>query len=160
MASITKQTVGNNTYLYESHSFRDEEGKPRNTKIKIGKIDRRTGRALYNQEYIERMHEAGTPIIIPETNDILEEQVCEALDNCKSYGLFYFLSNVAEKIKIVKILQQTIPKYWKEICMLSYYIIASDKPLMYMEDWLAESESYQIGKMNSQRLSEQLTAFG
>jgi len=52
MASITKQTVGNNTYLYESHSFRDDKGRPRNRKVKIGKIDRNTGSARYTQEYI------------------------------------------------------------------------------------------------------------
>jgi transposase len=162
MASITRQTVGNNTYLYESHSFRNEEGKPRNTKIKIGKIDKRTGRALYNQEYIDRMHEAGTPVIIPETDmtEQTEGKVYEALDNIKSYGLFYFLEKVAEKIKLIKILKQALPKYWKEICNLCFYIIASDKPLAYMEDWLSENESYPTGKMSSQRLSELLAAFG
>ena len=162
MASITKQTVGNNTYLYESHSFRDEEGRPRNTKIKIGKIDRRTGRALYNQEYIDRMNEAGTPVIIPGTDMTgeIEEKICQAIDNIKSYGLFFFLEKAAEKIKIIQILQQALPKYWKEICNLCFYIIANDKPLVYMEDWLAENESYPTGKMNSQRLSELLAAFG
>ena len=158
MASITKQTVGNNTYLYESHSFRDEEGRPRNTKVKIGKIDRKTGRAVYNEEYIDRMNEAGTPVIIPETD--ISEKVYEALDNIKSYGLFYFLEKIAEKIKLISILQQTIPKYWREICNLCFYIISSDKPLAYMEYWLSENESYPCKKMSSQRLSELLAAFG
>jgi len=162
MASITKQTVGNNTYLYESHSFRDEKGRPRNTKIKIGKISRKTGRAVYNEEYIDRMREAGTPVVIPETDmaERVEEKICEALDNIKSYGLFYFLEKIAEKIKLVSILQQALPKYWKEICNLCFYIIASDKPLLYMEDWLTENESYHTGRMTSQRLSELLAAFG
>jgi len=161
MASITKQTVGNNTYLYESHSFRDEEGRPRNSKIKIGKIDRETGRAIYNQEYLDRMLEAGTPVVIPQTSmtETQKQQLCEALDNQKSYGLFYFLSSIAEKIKLVPILKQTIPKYWEEICMLCYYLIASDKPLTYMDDWLSENESYPVGRMRSQRLSELLAAF-
>jgi hypothetical protein len=127
MASITKQTVGNNTYLYESHSFRDGEGRPRNSKIKIGKIDRNTGRALYNQEYRDRMHEAGTPVIIPETAEEIKESVCQALDSIKSYGLFYFFEKAAEKIKLIQILQQAMPKYWKEICNLCFYIIAGDK---------------------------------
>ena len=158
MASITKQTVGNNTYLYESHSFRDKEGRPRNTKIKIGKIDRKTGSAIYNEEYIDRMNAAGTPVSIPETD--VTEKVCEAIDNIKSYGLFYFLEKIAEKIKIISILQQTIPKYWREICNLCFYLIANDKPLLYMEEWLSENESYPCTRMNSQRLSELLAAFG
>ena len=162
MSSITKQTVGNNTYLYESHSFRDENGRPRNIKIKIGKIDRKTGRAIYNGEYIDRMNEAGTPVSIPETDmtERVEEKIYEALDNVKSYGLFYFLEKVAEKIKLISILQQTIPKYWKEICNLCFYLIASDKSLLYMEDWLEENYSYPAGKMTSQRISELLAAFG
>jgi hypothetical protein len=160
MASITRQTVANNTYLYESRSFRDKEGRPRNTKIKIGKIDRKSGRAVYNQEYIDRMREAGTPVAIPETEEILEEKVCEAMDNIKSYGLFYFLEKISEKTKLAEILKQAMPKYWKEICMLCYYLISNDKPLAYMEDWLAENEGYPVGRMNSQRLSDLLAAFG
>ena len=162
MASITRQTVGNNTYLYESHSFRDDMGRPRNTKVKIGKIDRKTGRAIYTEEYIDRMREAGTPVVIPETDRIegLEERISEAMDSLKSYGLFYFLKKSGEKIKLIKILQQTLPKYWEELSMLCFYLIGSDKPLMYMEDWISENESYPVGSMSSQRLSELLGAFG
>jgi len=162
MPSITRQTVGNNTYLYESYSFRDDKNRPRNHKVKIGKINRKTGTAVYTQEYIDRMREEGTPLNILETDRIdgLEERVCEALDSLKSYGLFYFLKKISEKIKLEKILQQTLPKYWEELCMLCFYLIANDKPLMYMEDWITENESYPVGKMSSQRLSELLGAFG
>jgi len=162
MSSITKQTVGNNTYLYESHSFRDTMGRPRNLKVKIGKIDQKTGRAIYTKEYIDRMREAGTPVPIPETDRIdgLEERINEALDSLKSYGLFYFLKKAGEKIKLIKILQETVPKYWEELCMLCFYLIGSDKALMYMEDWITENESYPVGTMSSQRLSELLGAFG
>jgi transposase len=44
--------------------------------------------------------------------------------------------------------------------MLCAYLIGSDKPLMYMEDWIGEHEGYPVGKMSSQRLSELLGAFG
>ena len=159
MASITKQTVGNNTYLYESHSFRDENGRPRNRKIKIGKIDRITGNAHYTQEYIDRMDKAGTPVKLPIING-LEEHISKALDKLKTYGLFYFFQKLGEKIKLNKILKQIFPGYWEEIFMLCAYLISSNKPLMYMEDWLEEHESYPVGKMNSQRLSELLCAFG
>ncbi|MCL2138864.1 MAG: transposase [Treponema sp.] len=159
MASITKQTVGNNTYLYESHSFRDDKGRPRNRKIKIGKIDRNTGSARYTPEYIDRMREAGTPVELPLAEG-LEEHVSKALDSLKTYGLFYFLKKAAEKIKLIEILEQTFPAYWEEIFTLCAYLIASDKPLMYMEDWIGEHESCAAGKMSSQRLSELLGAFG
>jgi len=159
MASITKQTVGNNTYLYESHSYRDEEGRPRNRKVKIGKIDRNTGRARYTAEYIDRMSEAGTPVELP-VIDGLEEHIRKALDSLKIYGMFYFFQKIGEKIKIIKILKQTFPAFWEELFMLCTYLIGSDKPLMYMENWIEEHESYPVGKINSQRLSELLGAFG
>jgi hypothetical protein len=112
MASITRQTVGNNTYLYESHSFRDNLGRPRNRKIKIGFIDRNTGRARYTPEYIDRMREAGTPVELPEIEG-LQERLLEALQSLKSYGLFYFLQKLGEKIKLVKILQKHFPRAGK-----------------------------------------------
>ena len=55
---------------------------------------------------------------------------------------------------------QAFPALWEEIFMLCAYLIDSDKPLMYMEDWIGEHESYPVGKMSSQRLSELLGAFG
>ena len=140
MASITKQTVGNNTYLYESHSFRDDKGRPRNKKVKIGKIDRNTGMTRYTEEYIDRMNEAGTPVELP-TIDGLEEHVIKALDSLKIYGLFYFMEKVGERIKLIKILKQTFPAFWEEIFMLCIYLIVNDKPLMYMEDWVGEHEA-------------------
>jgi len=158
MASITRQTVGNNTYLYESHSFRDGKGRPRNTKVKIGKIDRNTGIKRYTEEYIDRMSEAGTPVELPIIHG-LEEHVGKALDSLKIYGLFYFMEKVGEKIKLIKILRQTFPAFWEEIFMLCTYLIVNDKPLMYMEDWIGEHESYPVGKISSQRLSELLGAF-
>ena len=43
MACISRQNVGKYTYLYESVSFRDQNGRPRNKKVSIGKIDPVTG---------------------------------------------------------------------------------------------------------------------
>ena len=66
MASITRQHVGKYTYLYESVSFRDELGRPRNKKTKIGKLDLKTGLPVYLPEYLERMAAQGTPVEVPQ----------------------------------------------------------------------------------------------
>ena len=58
MASIVRQNVGGNTYLYESVSYRNEEGKPRNRRVAIGKIDKKTRLPICKQEYIRPMAEA------------------------------------------------------------------------------------------------------
>ncbi len=62
MACISRQNVGKYTYLYESASFRDQNGRPRNKKVSIGKIDPVTGMPVFKKEYLERMAAAGTPI--------------------------------------------------------------------------------------------------
>jgi hypothetical protein len=67
MACITKQRIGRRCYLYESVSFRDSCGRPRNKKTPIGKIDPITGRVIYKQNYLDRMADAGTPVEIADT---------------------------------------------------------------------------------------------
>ena len=39
MSSVIRQKVGDKIYLYESVSYRNADGKPRNTRVPIGKID-------------------------------------------------------------------------------------------------------------------------
>jgi hypothetical protein len=47
-----------------------------------------------------------------------------------------------------------------EISTLAFYLIANDKPLMYCADWVSGNESFPVGSMSSQRISELLCAFG
>jgi hypothetical protein len=62
MAYLSKMKVGKHIYIYEVTGFRDANGKPRNKKHPVGKIDPDTGDAVYKPEYISRMAEAGTPL--------------------------------------------------------------------------------------------------
>ena len=64
MGSIVRQKVGKQIYLYESVSYRNEEGKPRNKRTPIGKIDPLTGQPRYKLEYLERMAAEGKPMAI------------------------------------------------------------------------------------------------
>ena len=67
MASEVRCKSGNYTYLYESISFRNKDGEPRNTRKIIGKVDPVTGAKLYKQEYVQRMLAQGTPVEIAGT---------------------------------------------------------------------------------------------
>jgi hypothetical protein len=58
MTSIVRNKIGKYTYLYESESYRDENGKPQTRKVSIGKIDPKTGNPVYKPEYLARV--AGT----------------------------------------------------------------------------------------------------
>jgi hypothetical protein len=162
MASITKQHQGKYTYRYESHSYRDEQGRPRNHKTKIGALDPTTGKPRYTAEYLERMRAAGTPVRLSVFDglDGFEQRMQEAPDSERDYGLFYFLKRLAEKTGVLAILRETMPAYGSELCMLSFYLLASDKPLMYLDLWLAENEHFPAGSLDSRRTSELLLAFG
>jgi hypothetical protein len=96
MTSITRQRIGNRTYLYESISFRDTNGKPRNKKTPIGKMDPITGNVLYKQDYLDRMAAAGSPVQIADTATYLTqdqyEQTLTLMDSIKDYGAVYTLS--------------------------------------------------------------------
>jgi len=53
MSAVIKSKSGNNPYLYESESYRDTDGKVRNKRRIIGKVDSVTGQYIYKPEYIE-----------------------------------------------------------------------------------------------------------
>jgi hypothetical protein len=162
MASITKQHVGKYTYVYESVSYLDEQGRPRNRKMKIGKIDPATGETIYTQEYIERT--SGSTNTTSSEIDAQKlpaiRNVEQILDNVRDCGVFWFLRTAAEKIGLWDLLQQAMPSTWQEVFTLACYLIVSDKPVMYCEDWISENEWLDVGKMSSQRISDLLTAFG
>jgi hypothetical protein len=162
MASITHQHVGKYTYLYESSSYRDDQGRPRNKKTKIGKIDPVTGKTIYTQEYIERTrgcaNDESYGVCARKRHD--DRSIQEALDSVKDYGVFWFLKEVAVKTGLWDVLQQTLSSIWREVFTLAGYLIVSDKPVMYCDDWISENEWLDVGSMSSQRVSEFLAGFG
>jgi transposase len=156
MTSIVKLKSGDRIYLYESISFRNKEGKPRNKRVLIGKIDPISGNPVYKTEYLERMAENGTPIEIPPTNPIFSiNDVQKSI--VKEYGTFYLLNHIAESTGLLAALQQAVPKYWQELFMLACYLLSSGDPFLYCESWIHETESLPVGSMASQRISELLS---
>ena len=164
MPSITKQRIGKYTYLYESESYRDDLGRPRNYKTKIGKIDPDTGETIYSADYLARNPAVNTkpnPTSLP-TRDVpakIKEYAEQFFDSIKAFGVYWFLLKIAEKIGLLGILQQIFPAIWKEIFTIACYLVVSDKPVMYCEDWLAENEWLEVSSMSSQRISELFTRF-
>jgi hypothetical protein len=164
MPCITTQRIGEYTYYYESTSFRDSNGRPRNSKVRIGKRDPKTGEAVYTQEYAARL--AADPELpkiaggrAPEGTP-LQKRAAEVLDTVKSYGHYWFLREAAGKAGLLGPLKQAFPEKWKEVFTLACYLVVSDKPVMYCEDWLSESEWCDVGSMSSQRVSDLLAGFG
>jgi transposase len=157
MSSIIKQKVGDKIYLYESVSYRNENGKPRNKRVPIGKIDVSTGNPIYKPEFLARMAEAGTPVEIADTN--LQFSVEDIRNSSvKDYGAFYLFKNLSKQVGLLSSLEHAIPRYWQEIFMLACYLVSSGDPFLYCEDWIHSTSSFPVGNMSSQRISELLTA--
>ena len=157
MSSIVPQKVGKHTYLYESVSYRNEKGKPRNNRKPIGKIDPVTGHPIYKPEYIERMIAAGKPITTVQT---IESFTVEDIfrSSIRDYGAFYLFRVLAENMGLLTVLQKAFPGNWEEIFNLAAYLISTGDPFAYCEDWLATTEAYAVGAMTSQRISELLVS--
>jgi hypothetical protein len=173
MSSITRQRVGNNTYLYESESFWDAENKrPDNNKISIGKIDALTGEAMYKQEYIDRLASEGKPVgglrvwdkargAQAASGSMNESEIARAvIDSVKDFGVVYFLREISEKIGLAGVLREAMNGAWEDVLCLACYLVASDKPVMYCEEWLASNAGFDVGGMSSQRVSALLASFG
>jgi transposase len=155
MSSIVTQKVGKYTYLYESFSYRDKEGKPKNKRKTVGKLDSATGQPIYKAEYLERMVAEGQPIPVSEngspftTEDIRRSSI-------RDYGAFYLYHNLAEQMGLLDVLGKALPGCWEEVFNLAAYLISTGDPFAYCEDWLAETEAFAVGPMTSQRVSELL----
>ena len=109
MASIIKQTVKGNTYLYESESYRDEKGNPQNKRKPIGKLDPITGDPIYKDEYIERMKVMGVDIeTSPHLKQFSEEDIRRS--TIKEYGAFYLYSQIGEETGLLDILKEVFPQ--------------------------------------------------
>jgi len=156
MASIVPVKVGNNTYLYESISYRNENGEPRNKRKPIGKIDSVTGRHIYKQEYLDRMEAEGHQI---QTQPIEASFSADDIrrSTIRDYGAFYLFKKLAEQMGLLKVLQEALPTCWREVFNLAAYLISTGDPFSYCEDWLASTEAMPVGQMTSQRISELLS---
>jgi transposase len=155
MSSIIKQKVGDKIYLYESVSYRNEYGFPRNKRKTIGKIDPASGKPTYKPEYLERMKAEGRPIEIIQVDssfavgDIQHSTV-------KDFGAFYLFEMLAEQMGLLSVLRKSLPRCSEEIFNLAAYLISTGDPFTYCEDWLASTEAFPVGPMSSQRISELL----
>ena len=98
MASIVRNKVGKYTYLYESESFRDENGKPQTRKVSIGKIDPKTGEPVYKPEYLAKV--AGTDKQPDLSNVKLFSETDIRGSEIREYGVFHLMETISERIGV------------------------------------------------------------
>jgi transposase len=156
MSSIVKLKKADRIYLYESFSFRDKNGKPRNKRTLIGKIDPVTKQPVYNSEYLDRMTAEGHPIAITHIVSTFSLSDIQG-SSIRDFGAFYLFQKLAGQIKLLDVLQKALPWCWEEIFNLSAYLISTGDPFSYCEDWIGSTDAFPIGTMSSQRISELLS---
>ena len=154
MSSIIKQKVGGKTYLYESVSYRNAEGKPRNRRKLIGKINSVTGQAVYKREYLDRMASSGHPIAVTPPASFTAEDICRSC--IRDYGAFYLFQKLAERAGLLGVLSKALPGCWEAVFNLASYLVSTGDPLAYCEDWPTSTEAFSVGPLTSQRISELL----
>jgi hypothetical protein len=156
MSSIVKNKVGKYTYLYESESYRDGDGKPQTRKTSIGKIDYKTGETIYKPEYLERVQ--GT-----EKQPEISNAKMYSINDIKSstireLGVFHLLESISKEVGLLDVLKVSLPDTWEQIATLAFYMVATGEPAMYCEDWLVKSEGLSCGNMSPQKISMLLSA--
>lgn len=149
------QKVGKYQYIYLAEGYRNHDGQPRQNRRSIGKIDPKTGRKVYKPEYLEELRLAGQMIEVPSTEKVFSIDDIRK-STVRSYGQFHLYHAIAERLGLTDALKQAIPAYWQEVFMLACFLVSSSDPVMYCADWITETESYPVGSMASQRISELL----
>ncbi len=166
MTCITKQHVGKHTYLYESTSYRDELGRPRNRKVRIGKLDLETGEPIYDSEYLARKGNACNTASTSSKDESncgklsgeQKELIHEALDSTKSYGVYHLFNEISKEVNLIEIIKQSFPELYKEIFTLACFLIESQDPCMYCGQWVTQHYTMQgISSMDSQNISNMLS---
>lgn len=157
MSSIVRQKVGDKIYLYESTSYRNAEGKPRNKRVLIGKLDPITGNPVYKPDYRVRIANSGAAIETPASKAMF------TVDNIrnssiKEYGAFYLFDSIAQETGLQASIKEAIPRYWQELFVLACYLVSSGDPFLYCENWVSNTECPPVGNLSSQRISELLAA--
>ena len=149
------QRVGQYQYIYLADGYRNNQGQVRQKRRAIGKINPKTGQKVYKPEYLEELRLAGQPVEITTTEKIFSVDDIRQ-SSVRSFGSFHLYRFLGETLGLSPALRQAVPDAWQELFMLACYMISTSDPLMYCEDWLFGTESYPVGPMTSQRISDHI----
>jgi hypothetical protein len=153
MSYIFEQTTGKHRYVFEGQSYRDANGKPRNKRTVIGKVDLKTGQRVYRQDYLARMKTAGTPVT--QSSSVKQFSIDDLRGSrIKEYGLFYMLKGIGARSGLLDSLSGAMPDLWQEVFTLACHLVSTGNPFMHCSDWVNDTETLPVGNMTSQRISK------
>ncbi|MDR2460325.1 MAG: IS1634 family transposase [Deltaproteobacteria bacterium] len=154
MTTIIKCKSGKYTYLYESTSFRDKNGKPKNIRKCVGRINPITGEENYHPEYLERVSGTDKQPVIDDDIPFYKADLKTA--RTQTYGVNYLLTNIANSIGLSDTLKFSVPDYHEHILALANYLVATEEPMMYCQYWLEKNSNIEVEGLSSQAISKLL----
>jgi hypothetical protein len=127
MSCLSRMKVGNHIHIYEVSGYRDSNGKPRNTKHPVGKVDPETGREIFKPDFIPKLAQYGRtpPAQHHQTFSVRDPQTSTVRD----YGAAYFLESIARRIGLKDALSSSRGQLSGEILTLAEYLIRGEDPL-------------------------------
>jgi transposase len=168
MSNITLQRIGSRTYIRLSEPKWNKANKRcDNIQTPIGKIDSKTGKAVFKPIFIESLTQN------PDLRTLVKSRFPDAnltlppvqdrsgkIENYPAqsirYGLTYFLYHIAQTTGLISPLQEAFPDKWKEIFTLASYLICENDALMYCEDFVEDYLTFNVGRMTSSESSNLL----
>lgn len=138
---IVTKTAGKKgeKYVYKQTRFyRNDEGKPRNDAVVIGKLAPDRGKMYPNPKYFEiyNVHLEGTSTVV------------------QDYGYTYLLMRCAQDIGLYECLKSAFGEYAMDIIVMAAYIIREGNSMDGIDDWQVRNKfSYYNKVLNSQSTS-------
>jgi hypothetical protein len=149
--------VGNHVYIYEVTGYRDSNGKPRNKKHPVGKLDPETGQEIFKPDFIPKLAQYGKSVPT-HTNGEKERFSIRDIktSTIRDYGATYFLESIAQQIGLKEVLSTTCGQLSGELLTLAEYLICSGDPFAYCAHWIEGTETAGGRGLSSRRVSELL----
>jgi hypothetical protein len=149
--------VGNHVYIYEVSGYRDSNGKPRNKKHPVGKVDTETGREIFKPDFIPRLAQYGKSVPAQNNGEKGTFSIRDIkTSTIRDYGATYFLESIAQRIGLKEVLSATCGQLSGELLTLAEYLICSEDPFAYCAHWIEGTETAGGRDLSSRRVSELL----
>jgi hypothetical protein len=149
--------VGNHIYIYEVSGYRDSNGKPRNKKHPVGKVDPETGQEVFKPDFIPKLAQYGKSVPPKNNGDTGTFSTRDLkTSTIRDYGATYFLESIAQQIGLKEVLSAACGHLSGEILTLAEYLICSEDPFAYCAHWIEGTETAGGRSLSSRRVSDLL----
>ena len=136
-----KKSHGYEYVYYTTRAYRNKYGKPTSDEVAIGRKDTVTGQLIPNERFYELFPERKQIPTQSTASSPTTPQVKElTIDQIKISGVPATLLEVANKTKLLEVLQRCFPDKWKYMLTIAFYLLDHSSSMMYIDDWTEDIE--------------------